>query len=80
MSEKARDRFYSWSGRIVFVSNIPFHLKAQEVMLLMRQFGRCFRVDLARNAEGKSRGFCFVEFERSERAEMAAKRKRECGC
>ena len=73
MSEKAHDRFYSWSGRIVFVSNIPFHLKAQEVMLLMRQFGRCFRVDLARNAEGKSRGFCFAEFERSERAEMAAK-------
>lgn len=73
MNPDKPDLFYSWLGRIVFVSNIPFHLKAQEVMLLMRQFGRCFRVDLARNEAGKSRGFCFAEYEKKESAELAAK-------
>ena len=67
-----KDRFYSWRERIVFVSNIPFHYKAQDVMLMLRQFGRCFRVDLARNANGKSRGFAFIEFETREGAALAA--------
>lgn len=38
----------------------------------MRQFGRCFRVDLARSSEGKSRGYAFVEFENAESAAIAA--------
>lgn len=67
-----KDRFYSWRDRIVFVSNIPFHYKAQDVMIMLRQFGRCFRVDLARNANGKSRGFAFIEFETREGAALAA--------
>lgn len=71
--EAPLDRFYSWKERIVFVSNIPFHYKAQDVMLVMRQFGRCFRVDLARTEDGKSRGFCFVEYEKRESAALAAK-------
>ena len=69
----ALDRFYSWKGRIVFVSNIPFHCKAQDVLLVMRQFGRCFRVDLVRGEDGKSRGFGWAEFEKKESAERAAK-------
>lgn len=41
-------------------------------MIMLRQFGRCFRVDLARNANGKSRGFAFIEFETREGAALAA--------
>jgi RNA-binding motif X-linked protein 2 len=66
------DRFYSWRNRIVFVSNVPFHYKAQDLLLMLRQFGRCFRVDLARNQDtGKSRGYAYVEFENQENARIA---------
>jgi len=40
-------------------------------MVIMRQFGRCFRVDLARNGLGQSKGFAFVEFEKQEDAKIA---------
>jgi RNA recognition motif-containing protein len=71
-SSTSGDRFYSWRNRIVFVSNLPFGYKAQDLLLLFRQFGRCFRVDLARNhQDGRSRGFCYVEFERQEHAKIA---------
>jgi RNA recognition motif-containing protein len=68
----SEDRRYSWRNRIVFLSNIPFHYKAQDILLMLRQFGRCFRVDLARNhQDGRSRGFCYVEFEKAESAQIA---------
>ena len=41
-------------------------------MLLLRQFGRCFRVDVTRDANGRSRGFGFIEFETREGASLAA--------
>lgn len=63
-------RFYQWPGRIVFISNIPFKLKAQDVMLICKQFGRCFRVDLEKNALGQSKGIAFVEFETREAANI----------
>jgi hypothetical protein len=73
MTEDPRDRSYSWKNRIVFVSNVPFHYKAQDLLLIMRQFGRCFRVDLSRNPQdGRSRGFAFVEFEKRQHARIAA--------
>lgn len=40
-------------------------------MLLFRQFGRCFRVDLARSEIGKSRGLAFAEFEKTDSARLA---------
>ena len=71
MDESKRERQYSWRSRIVFISNIPFFLKAQDVLVVMRQFGRCFRVDLARGENGKSKGFAFCEFENQEDARTA---------
>ena len=66
------NRFYSWRDRIVFVSSIPFHFKAQDIMIMLKQFLRCFRVDLARNGFGGSRGFAFIEFEKADNAKIAA--------
>ena len=65
------ERKYSWRGRIVFLSNIPYVYKAQDVMIIMKIFGRVFRVDLARSDNGKSKGFAFIEFEKQEDARTA---------
>ncbi|KAH0793226.1 telomere maintenance protein [Histomonas meleagridis] len=69
---KRPERSYSWRNRIVFVSNIPYKFKAQDVMLMLRQFGRCYRVDLSRDGIGESRGYAFAEFETPEGARNAA--------
>lgn len=65
------ERKYSWKGRIVFLSNIPYCYKAQDLLVIMRQFGRVFRCDLSRAENGKSKGFAFIEFEKVESAKLA---------
>lgn len=69
-SPKDSGKYYKWSGRIVYLSNIPFKVKAQDIMLICKQFGRCYRVDLAKNGIGQSRGFAFIEFETQEAAQI----------
>ena len=39
---------------------------------MLRQFGRCYRVDLSRDGIGGSRGYAFAEFETPEGARNAA--------
>ena len=68
-----KDKLYSWRGRIMVLYNVPTYYKAQDILLMCRQFGRIFRVDLARNELGKSRGFAYCEFERQDAARMAVK-------
>lgn len=66
-----RSRFYKWKDRVIVISNIPFNYKAQDVLVICRQFGRCFRADLPKNELGKSKGMAFVEFESAETAKIA---------
>lgn len=67
------DKKYSWQGRIVFVSNMNYHWRAQDIMIIMRQFGRVYRVDLGRNKLGRSTGYAFIEFADQEHAKTAVK-------
>ncbi|EAY01377.1 hypothetical protein TVAG_324910, partial [Trichomonas vaginalis G3] len=67
--DREKSLSYQWKGRIVFISNIPHQYKAQEIMVICRQFGRCFRVDEAKNELGKPKGIAFVEFEKHEGAQ-----------
>eukprot|EP00413_Alexandrium_margalefii_P047993 CAMPEP_0204588324 /NCGR_PEP_ID=MMETSP0661-20131031/48555_1 /ASSEMBLY_ACC=CAM_ASM_000606 /TAXON_ID=109239 /ORGANISM="Alexandrium margalefi, Strain AMGDE01CS-322" /LENGTH=225 /DNA_ID=CAMNT_0051598131 /DNA_START=35 /DNA_END=712 /DNA_ORIENTATION=- len=58
-------------GRVVYVGNLPFRASWQDLKDEFKQHGEVIRVEIAQDADGVSKGYATVLFERAEDAESA---------
>jgi RNA recognition motif-containing protein len=49
-------------GRTVFVGNVEFNTEDWQIEDFASQFGEVERVSIPKTPEGRSRGFCFIQF------------------
>jgi RNA recognition motif-containing protein len=57
----------------VYVGNLDFKVSDEELETFMGQAGHVTNLDLARSANGNSKGFALVEYETAEEADRAVK-------
>merc|ERR1719356_838029 len=58
-------------GRLVYVGNLPFRAAWQDVKDVFKAHGEVIRVDVAQDADGRSKGYATVLFEKEEEATAA---------
>ena len=65
MAARAKNHPDSSSGRrnrTVFVGNVDFNTEDWQIEDFASQFGEVERVSVPKTPEGRSRGFCFIQF------------------
>ncbi|KAJ2982754.1 hypothetical protein NQ176_g1177 [Zarea fungicola] len=58
-------------GREVHVANLDSSVAEGDIKGIFSKYGKVMRVNIPRGISGKSRGFCFLDFETKEQAEKA---------
>ena len=59
------------SGKQIFIGGLPYTWKEEEISDLMRRYGTITVLDLARNADGSSKGFAFMVYQEEDAHEHA---------
>ncbi|KAK6637729.1 hypothetical protein RUM44_008151 [Polyplax serrata] len=63
--------------RTVFVSNLDFSTEEQLIREVFSSCGKITDLRLVRDYKGRSKGYCYVEFEKTKEAQAALKKDRE---
>lgn len=58
-------------GRLLYVGNLPFRTAWQDLKDVFKEHGEVIRVDVAQDADGRSKGYATVLFEKEEEAQAA---------
>mmetsp|Transcript_10450 Transcript_10450/g.23715 ORF Transcript_10450/g.23715 Transcript_10450/m.23715 type:complete len:259 (+) Transcript_10450:139-915(+) len=65
-------------GRVVYAGNLPFRAAWQDVKDMFKAYGEVIRVDMAKDADGRSRGYATILFEKEEEAQAAIEALNGC--
>jgi RNA recognition motif-containing protein len=67
----ARSEQTTMEGRQLFITNLPYQMRWQDLKTMFRDCGNVVRADVLLKSDGRSKGLGVVVFEKREEAEIA---------
>ena len=49
----------------LYITNIPYNISEDDLKLQFRKYGNITKIKLPKEYDGKSKGYCFLTFEKS---------------